>query len=339
MTFTVALVGYGMAGQIFHGPQLAAIGAQVCDIVVRNPERVKAAQRDFPQARIRSSFAEFLSGDRPDLIVLGTPNALHAEHAIAALQAGVRVVTDKPMAASLAEAQQMLAVSIATGVGLTVYQNRRWDAQHLTLQRLIGEGILGEVFRYERRYERFRPIPKNRWKENDAVGGGLLLDLGPHMIDNALQLFGPAERVYAEARARTTPAVDDVFIALTHASGVISHLQAGGVVGAPGPAVRVLGDKGSFLVTAYDGEPTPFAHAQPPPEYEGWFVTGEKSLAVPGVPSDPTAFYRAVAAWIDGGPVPVDPADGVATQEILELAARSAETGEVVTVPVDNAKV
>src|SRR5690606_19735304 len=140
-----------------------------------------------------------------------------------------------------------------------VFHNRRLDAEQLTLRALLGRGELGTVHRFERRWERWRPQPRDRWKENDIVGGGLLLDLGTHLVDSAVQCFGPVESVYAELRALTTPTEDEVFLSLRHADGVVSHLEAGSLTGAPGPRTRALGDQGAYLVTSFEGEPSPFS--------------------------------------------------------------------------------
>ncbi|HWJ84889.1 MAG TPA: Gfo/Idh/MocA family oxidoreductase, partial [Cellulomonas sp.] len=224
---------------------------------------------------------------------------------------------------------------------LTVFQNRRWDPEQLALRAVLAAGELGHVHRFERRWERYRPEPQHRWKENDVEAGGLLLDLGAHLVDSAVQLFGPARSVYAELRALTTPAVDDVFLALTHDDGVISHLQAGGLAGAPGPRTRVLGAGGAYLVTSFEGEPTPFAalddayeESRRPgePEHEGWIVRGDERTPVPRPAGGHGDIYPALARWVAGtGPLPVDPADAVATARVLDAARVAADEGRVVT--------
>jgi len=196
------------------------------------------------------------------------------------------------------------------------------------------------VHRFERRWERFRPVPQDRWKENDPLAGGLLLDLGAHLVDSATQLFGPVRSVYAELHARTTPAVDDVFLALVHEGGVTSHLQAGAVVGAPGPRTRVLGDKAAYLVTSFEGEASPFTafddayeETRRPgePTHEGWLVRGAERSPVPRVGGGHVDVYHAAAAWVlHGGPVPVDPADAARTARVLDAARVSADEGRVV---------
>ena len=221
-----------------------------------------------------------------------------------------------------------------------MFQNRRWDTEQLALLALLEAGRSGTVHRFERRWERFRPVPQDRWKENDPLAGGLLLDLGAHLVDSATQLFGPVASVYAELHARTTPAVDDVFLALTHAYGVISHLQAGAVVGAPGPRTRVLGDAGAYLVTSFEGEASPFTalddayeETRRPgePTHEGWLVRGAERVPVPRVGGGHVDIYRAVAAWVvDGGPPPVDPFDAARTARVLDAARVSADEGRVV---------
>ena len=225
----------------------------------------------------------------------------------------------------------------AAGVPLTVFQNRRWDSEQLTLRAVLASGALGEVHRFERRWERWRPVPKDRWKENDLVGGGLLLDLGAHLVDSAVQLFGPPAHVYAELRSVTTVTEDEVFLALEHAGGVTSHLQASGIAGAPGPRTRVLGTRGAYVVTEFEGEPASFTLDVPAADdvaegsdQEGWIVRGSTATPVRRAPGGHEDFYRAVRAWVlDGGPVPVlrcEPGDSLelpAAIAALALLARA----------------
>lgn len=333
----VGLIGYGGAGRGIHARLVRAAGQQVTHVVTRS--RGEQVRGDWPDAVVVPDVEALLAhADQLDLVVVASPTGDHVEHALAALASGVHVLVDKPLATTTADAERVAAAGDGR---LTVFQNRRWDPEQLALAGLLEEGSLGTVHRFERRWERYRPQPQDRWKENDVEAGGLLLDLGAHLVDSAVQLFGPATSVYAELRALTTPAFDDVFLALTHASGVISHLQAGGLVGAPGPRTRVLGSGGAYLVTSYEGEPTPFAafddayaETRRPgePEHEGWLVQGSDRRPVPAPSGGHGDIYPAVAAWVRGdGPVPVDPADAVATARVLDLARLSSERGQVVT--------
>jgi len=256
-------------------------------------------------------------------------------------------VVDKPLAVTAARADQLVTRAHRAGVLLTVFQNRRWDSDHLTLVRLLGGGHLGDVIRYESRFERWRPQPKpGSWRETlpDSQGGGLLLDLGSHLVDQALTLFGAVTHVYAEVDARRElPADDDVFIALRHASGTISHLRASAVTGAPGPRLRVLGSEAAFVLTRLDSQEDRLRAGERPdtapdwgvePEaHRGRLVTGEASVPVPGERGDWGRFYALLAAALrEGGPPPVDPADAVATLRVLEHARESAATRTTVTV-------
>jgi predicted dehydrogenase len=269
-----------------------------------------------------------------DLVVLASPTGLHAEQAIACLDAGVPVVVDKPLGTDEDQAARVVQHSLDLGVPLTVFQNRRWDAEQLTLRRLLADGALGEVFRFERRWERWRPKPKDRWRENASAadGGGLLLDLHSHLVDSAVQLFGPVARVYAEMAAHTTRAEDDVFIALRHESGVRSHLGALSVAGAPGPRTRVLGRAGSYVVTTFESELTTYDDlADLDDQHCGWLVAGTERTPVPRAAGSAVDFYTAVAqALATAGPMPVDPHDAVHVLQVLDAARLSAHEGVVV---------
>lgn len=330
-----AVVGYGDSGRGIHGRLLRAAGHAVGAVVTRSPERAAQARADWPGVRVHEDLAGLLAAPEPvDVLVVASPSGLHVEHVLAAVAAGVPVVVDKPLALDVPGARRAVEAAEAAGVPLTVFQNRRWDPEQLTLAGLLADGALGTVHRFERRWERWRPVPKDRWKENAVgEGGGLLLDLGAHLVDSAVQLFGPVSSVYAELRALTTPTEDDVFLALQHTAGVTSHLWAGGLVGAPGPRTRVLGNRAAYLVTQFEGEASPFAGMDPGPGHEGWLVRGAEATPVPRAPGGHEDYYRVVGRWLRaGGAAPVEPRDAVATAAVLDAARRSAAAGQVVPV-------
>ena len=256
----VAIIGYGLAGRYFHAPLIASTpGLAVSAIVTASPERVAQAAREHPDAEVFAGAAELWDrAGELDLVVVATPNDVHARLATDAIDRGLPVVVDKPLAVSADEAAALVAHAQAAGVLLTVFQNRRWDSDQLTLARLLAEGRLGSVIRYESRFERWRPASDTgAWRESRAPerGGGQLLDLGVHLIDQALVLFGPVTHVYAEIAARRgMPADDDAFVALHHASGVIAHLHASVMSAATGPRLRVLGTRAAFVVAELDGQ-------------------------------------------------------------------------------------
>jgi predicted dehydrogenase len=326
---TAGLVGYGPAGRNIHSPLLRQAGCLVTDVVTRNDTRIAEAHADWPGIRVHPSLTALLEKGCPDVLIIASPTGLHVEHALMALNAGMPVVVDKPLALDAGGASTVLACAQITDTPLTVFHNRRWDAEHLTLWEVLSRGTLGTVHRFERRWERWRPTPKNRWRENAVgEGGGLLLDLGPHLVDAAMHLFGPVVGVRAELRALKTKTEDDVFLALEHSSGTLSHLTAGNVVGAPGPRTRALGSDAAFLSTGYSALPGPFDTMDPGEGMSGWIVRGSKATPVPTAPGESADFYRAVAGWLlEGGDVPVDPLDAVATAAVLDAARRSAATG------------
>jgi predicted dehydrogenase len=334
----VALVGYGDAGRSIHAPLLREAGLEVATVMTRNPERVAAVREELPGAEVAGDLEQVL-GTGPDLVVLASPSGVHAEQALACVAAGVPVVVDKPLATDAATALHVVEAAEAAGVPLTVFQNRRWDGENLTLRRLLGGGALGDVIRLERRWERWRPVPKDRWREKatPAEGGGLLLDLGTHLVDSAVWLLGPVTAVYAEVAARTTPAEDDVFLSCTHACGARSHLGALSLAAAPGPRTRVLGTRAAYVATSFEAEPSAFADfADAAREHSGWLVTGAERTPVPRAPGGPADLYREVARALAEGTgqagMPVQPRDAVHVLEVLDAARLSAGERRVVEV-------
>ncbi|MGV8978841.1 MAG: Gfo/Idh/MocA family oxidoreductase [Cellulomonas sp.] len=347
VSLRVGLVGYGVSGRGQHARLLREVGQHVTHVVVRDPGRAAAARADWPGVIIDPDIATMLTrASELDLVVIASPTGSHLANVTAALEAQLPVVVDKPIATTTHDARALARTAEANSGRLTVFQNRRWDAEQLTLRRVLDSGELGNVHTFERRWERWRPVPQHRWKELDVTAGGLLLDLGSHLVDSAVQLFGPVVSVYAELRSLSTPVDDDLFLALQHVPGphgvpVHSHLQAGALVGAPGPRTRVLGDAGAYLVTTFEAEPTPFSllddiprakHDHAPEEHEGWLVRGAERVPVPRAPGGPTDFYREVVRWLTaGGPAPVDPWDAVRTATVLDAARESSVEHRVVT--------
>ena len=278
----VGLVGYGGAGRGIHARLLREAGQHVTCVVTRS--RPRQVEQDWPGATRRCRRRR-APGARRRAATSSSSRARPASTWRTCWPRSTPGCTCSstsrwPPAADDAEGSRLAPTGGSpcsrTGVG---------QAEQLTLLEVLASGQLGTVHRFERRWERFRPVPQDRWKENDPDSGGLLLDLGAHLVDSAVQLFGPVAQVYAELHARTTPAVDDVFLALVHAgNGVVSHLQAAAVVGVlPGPRTRVLGDGGAYLVTSFEGEPRPSPRWTTPtrrrrrpgePVHEGWLVRG-----------------------------------------------------------------
>jgi len=337
MPLRTGLIGYGLAGRSFHAPLIAATpGLELASVVTGDPGRAAEARRSHPGVRIEPDAESlFARAGEHDLIVVASPNTAHAELAGRAIEAGLAVVVDKPLAPTAAEARALVDKAKAARVPLTVFHNRRWDSDQLTLRRLIGAGELGDVLRYESRFERWRPQRRaGAWRMETPPerGGGLLLDLGTHLVDQALVLFGPVRSVYGEVEHRRGgPADDDAFVALEHESGVHSHLWASELAAAPGPRLRVLGSAGAFTVEALDSQEDALRAGARPGGAERWGVEpesrwgrlrrGDANETVQPERGDWPRFYsELVAALTSGAELPVDPSDAVAVLEILERA-------------------
>lgn len=323
----IGLLGYGFGGRYFHAPLIAsAAGCEFVGVVTRDPQRVAQVQAELPGRRTYANLAE-LRADGAEAVAISTPAVTHAGLARLAIDLGLAVVVDKPFAMTAADAQHLIDYAAAAGCPLTVYQNRRRDSDYLTLRQLIADGELGQVRRFESRFERFKPEPGPK-----IAGGGGLLDFGSHLVDQALQLFGPVADIYAEVHHRHGGLDDDFFLALIHDSGVSSHLWGSWLQGAPGPRLRVTGTTGAFVVAGVDSQESALlagespatlgsAWGVEPPQNWGHLHRGASVVAVASERGRWDEFYPAFAAAVRGeGPLPVDPADAVAALRIIDTA-------------------
>jgi predicted dehydrogenase len=344
----VALIGFGAAGTHFHAPFIASTpGLRLASVVTRDAGRAAQVRAEYPEAAVLADVAEvWASRDALDLVVVAAPNVAHVPLARAAIEAGLPVVVDKPRAVTTPEARRVIALARERSVSLTVFQNRRYDGDFQTLQRLLADGALGEPLRFESRFERWRLVPKPGWRESGAPedGGGLLMDLGSHLVDQALQLFGPASAVYCELdRRRSGVEVDDdVFVAMTHVSGVRSHLWMSVLASQLGPRFRLLGSRGSYVKFGLDPQedalraglrPGGGAWGDEPAERWGVVGAGDQTRPVQTDRGHFGRFYVAVeAALRTGGPLPVDPEQSWRVLEVLEAARASALQRTLVTI-------
>lgn len=332
-----ALVGYGLGGRVIHRPLLQAVpGIALTHVVTADPARRAQAAADVPGAALLASAGELWArAEEYDAVVVVTANDAHVPLATAALDLGKPVVVDKPLAVTADEAAALVAHAEQACVPLSVFHNRRWDSDTLTARELLDDGVLGDVHRLESRFTRFRPRVLDRWRERPG-GGGVLLDLGTHLVDQAVQLLGPVTHVYADIAVRRAQAVvdDDVLLALTHASGAGSLLWCSAAAPWTGPRLVLQGSRAGWLKQELDGQEAAQREGVPvPAEPAGALWDEQGARPVPSRQGDWAEFYRRFAAAVGGeGPVPVDPHDAVAVLRILEAAQRSARTRAVVGV-------
>jgi predicted dehydrogenase len=337
----IGLAGYGFGGRFFHAPFLAsAAGCEFLGVVTTSTERRNEFAERFP-GRATFDSLEHLAAAGAEAVTISTPARTHVELTQQALRLGLAVVCDKPFALDAASARQTALLSEQLQRPLTIYQNRRWDSDFRTVRKALTDGVLGDPVRFESRFERFAPDPGP-----PASGGGTLLDFGSHLVDQALVLFGPARSVYAEMHTRNDAAAldDDVFLAVTHAQGVRSHLWGSWRQTASGPRFRVTGTTASYIVVSdMDGQEELLVTGHSPATCSDWgtepehrwgrvFRAGETEVLA----SERGAwdsFYPAFAAAVRrGGPMPVDPWEAVATAEVLDAARDSAVNGQVIMI-------
>ena len=340
----IGLAGYGRGGRYFHAPLIGrAPECTLAGVLTSSPQRRAELAADLPGVPAFGRLGD-LAAAGIDAVVISTPLDTHESLVREAIALGLPTACDKPFTPDAASARALVQAAERSGVPLTVYQNRRWDADFLTVRALLEAGALGQVTGFESRMEQYPP-PGGF----SATGGGVLRDFGSHVADQALQLFGPAETVYAEVHVRPEDGFDDrFFLAVGHAGEVTSHLRGDWTLhGAPGPRFRVTGSTGTFAVESGDGQserllsgetaedgpfgPIPFGAV--PEARWGRIYRGE------GVPPQPvpaekgtwSSFYSAFARAVRGtGPLPVDPRDAIAALEVLDAARLSAARGDVV---------
>lgn len=325
-----AVIGYGVAGSAFHAPLIATTpGARLTAVVARSAAARAAVGERYPGTAVVPDLGS-LADLGIDVAVVATPNHTHAEIATALIGAGIAAVVDKPLATDVADAGRLIDTAEREGVALTCYQNRRWDGDFATLRRLVADGRLGRVHRLESRFERWRPSVKSGWKEQPGPGTGVLWDLGPHVIDQAIVLLGPVSEFRGWTRLLRADALvpDDAFVELHHESGAVSQLWVSAVTAAPGPRFRVLGDRAAYVKDGLDPQEDALrSGAQPgqgewgvePPAQAGLLIAGEMVEPVATLPGDYPEFYRRLTEYLHGeGALPVDPRDSLAAIEVIE---------------------
>lgn len=333
-----ALIGFGVAARYLHAPIINAVpGLALTGIVSSRQDEIAALH---PDVRCVST-AEIFADAAIELVVIATPNDSHATLARAALAAGKHVVIDKPFALDPHEGEALIAAAGAAGRVLSVYHNRRWDADFLTVRRLLDEGILGDIRLAELRWDRFRPEPKGGWREEAGAGSGVLADLGPHLIDQALLLFGSPDAVMADIQAQRQDArADDYFELTLQYPAMRAILSASCLIAAPRPRFALHGTHGSFVKYGIDPQEAILRAGGSPsdPGYGedsaggGLLAIGDTApVTVPSKRGDWRCFYAGMASAIrDGAPPPVPAEDALAGLRIIAAARESAASGRVI---------
>ncbi|MEO6103509.1 MAG: oxidoreductase [Pseudoxanthomonas sp.] len=328
----VALVGYGFVGKVFHAPLIASTeGLRLHTVVSRDPDKVHA---DHAQACVVSRPEIAFADPAIDMVVIAAPNAVHASLAHAALDHGKHVVVDKPFTVTLAEAREVIAHGERAQRIVSVFQNRRWDADFLSLRELIDNGALGEVAEFHSHFDRHRPSVADRWRERDQPGSGLWYDLGPHLVDQALQLFGLPDAVSADiAMQRDGACVDDYFHVVLRYPRRRVILHAGSLVPAHGLRFAVHGSHGSYIKHGMDPQEAALREGAMPGQ-AGWgidprpgvlHVDGEDTT-IAGTPGNYRTYYTMLrAAILANTPPPVTTREAMQVMGLLEEARESSQ--------------
>ena len=332
----VGLVGFGFASKTFHVPLLRATeGYEIAAVSSSKPMDVAAV---LGEVKVVADARELVTSPDVDLVVIATPNETHAPLAEAAMRAGRNVVVDKPFTITVDQARHLASLAGAQKVVLSIFQNRRWDSDFLTIENAIRRDLLGRVVLFESRFDRFRPEVRDRWREKPGPGSGLLYDLGPHLIDQALRLFGIPDCVEATlAKQRHNATTDDFFRIVLRYGEMVATLQAGSLVAGGSPRFAVHGDKASIVKQKPDVQEDQLRAGMVPgcadwgfdPDdavrYDGGAASAEPVKSARG---DQRGYYVALREALRGrGPNPVTPEQGATVMAVIEAAFRSHEDG------------
>jgi predicted dehydrogenase len=345
----VALIGFGNAGRVFHAPLISGVpGLELYSVVSTKRD---AVQMHWPQVSVVPTAPEAFSDPAVDLVVIATGNESHFSLAKAALLAGKHVVVDKPCTVNLAETEELLALAKTQNRVLTVFQNRRWDADFLALQQVLASGVLGRIVHFESHFDRYRPVVPDRWRERDLPGSGLWFDLGSHLVDQCLQLFGPPQDLMLDcAQQRDGAVVNDYFHAQLRYGqrhpGLRAILHAGALVGAAGPRFVVHGTQGSWVKYGLDVQEDALKAGARPHwgAKEAWGrdqqigtlhlaqPVGMVSKPGPDLPGNYLAFYAQLRDHLSGlEPSPaVNPQQVRHAMQLLTLGEQSAREGRFI---------
>jgi predicted dehydrogenase len=350
----VAVIGFGLAGRVFHAPFVSAVpGLKLEAIVQRKGDE---AGKAYPKARILRSVDEALLDNSISLIVVGTPNETHFDLARRALAAGKHVVIDKPFAASSSEARQLIEIATEKKLVLAPFHNRRWDGDFLTLRKILDSGALGRLVTFESHFDRFRPLPREAtWKEASNAANGMLFDLGPHLVDQAVALFGAPQAITASVRRdRDKTEIEDAFDIVLRYPGMLAICRATMLAAEPAPRFLVHGTLGSFRKYGLDPqEPALVGGATVPVmgDSREWLAEPEPAwgtLVVAPNPAEPgqlnrttvktelgdyRGFYANVRDAVLGtAPLAVTSEDGFRVVRLLEMARESSAEGKTLEV-------
>jgi predicted dehydrogenase len=342
----VGLIGFGLAGQAFHAPMIRGVkGMELACVLER---KTNIAKTRYPEVRIARTLDEMLSDKSINLVVVATPNDTHYSYTKASLEAGRHVVVDKPLTPTMAEAEELVRLAAGRGLLISVYQDRRWDGAFLTVKKLIRAGALGKVAEYETRFDRFRLDAKpNAWREKpEFPAAGVLWDLGPHLIDGALVLFGEPESIYAAAlRQRETAEIDDAFDVILQYPKLRATLRARIIAYAPSHHLLVHGTEGSFVKYGMDPQEEILRSPNYPDgldwgkdwgrETEKHWGTltrvGENPRKIETEPGDYRGFYVNMRDAIENNaPLEVPPEQFLRTQRGLLLSHKSSREKRVI---------
>lgn len=341
----VGIIGFGLSGAVFHAPFVTTIEGYELVKVVTSTNAVKVQQK-YPSVQVLSTTDELINDPDIDLVIIGSPNITHHTLTKQALQAGKHVVVEKPFVNYYSEAVDLIKTAEEGNRVLSVYQNRRWDGDFLTVKKVLESGLLGEVNTFESHFDRYRPDVTERWREQPLPGSGIWFDLGAHLIDQAVQLFGLPQTIFADAfPQRQNSKTVDYFHAVLGYDKLRVILHSGTIMKKPGPRYQIHGSKGSLIKHGLDPQEDTLKAGGLPGE-PGWGKDAENLYAeifleindlnvsgkIETLPGCYENYYQGILKAItEGAPVPVTAQEAANIIKIIELGMISSQEQRVVT--------